>query len=109
MNIGAFFGGQTDSPYAYKGGLDELLMFNRALSDQEILALAGKTNTLAIQPAVELLFPTENGMRYRLQWSEDLAGWIDYGDVIVGTGDPHSIFASAKEKTHRYWRLVSAQ
>jgi len=41
-------------------------------------------------------------------WSEDLTGWTDHGDVIVGTGETYSTFASAKDKTHRYWRLVFA-
>lgn len=108
MNIGAFFGGQSSSPYAYRGGLDQLQIFDRALTDQEILGLAGKTNTLVIQPAVELMFATEPGLKYRLQWSEDLTGWVDHGDVIVGTGQTYSSFASTREETHRYWRLVFA-
>jgi|LauGreDrversion4_2_1035121.scaffolds.fasta_scaffold70134_1 hypothetical protein len=108
MNVGAFYGGQSGSPYAYRGGLESLKIFNRALADQEILGLAGKTQALFIQPAVELLFATETGLRYRLQWSEDLTGWTDHGDVIVGTGETYSTFASAKDKTHRYWRLVFA-
>ncbi len=108
MNIGAFFGGQSGSPYAYRGGLDQLQIFDRALADQEILGLAGKTNTLVIQPAVELLFATEPGLKYRLQWSEDLTVWSNHGDVILGTGETHSTFASTREETHRYWRLVFA-
>ena len=108
MNIGAFFGGQSGAPYAYRGGLDQLQIFDRALAEQEILGLAGKTNTLIVQPAVELLFATETGLKYRLQWSEDLAGWSNHGDVIVGTGETYSTFASTREETQRYWRLVFA-
>ncbi len=108
MNIGAFFGGQVGSPYAYRGGLDQLQIFDRALADQEILGLAGKTNTLIVQPAVELLFATETGLKYQLQWSEDLTGWSNHGDVIVGTGQSYSTFASTREESHRYWRLVFA-
>lgn len=108
MNVGAFFGGQTGSPYAYRGGLDQLQIFDRALADEEILGLAGKTNTLVIQPAVELLFATEPGLKYHLQWSEDLTVWSNHGDVILGTGETHSTFASTREEIHRYWRLVFA-
>ena len=108
MNIGAFFGGQSGSPYAYRGGLDQLQIFDRALADEEILGLAGKTNTLVVQPAVELLFATETGLKYQLQWSEDLTVWSNHGDVIIGTGQTSSTFASTRAETHRYWRLVFA-
>jgi hypothetical protein len=59
---------------------------------------------LAIYPAVEIEVPGATGVRYQLQWSPDLIGWSDFGEVITGAGVPVRILDPVRGTPRRYYR-----
>ena len=59
---------------------------------------------LAIYPAVEIEVPGAAGVRYQLQWSPDLIGWSDFGEVITGTGVPVRILDPVRGTSRRFYR-----
>ena len=59
---------------------------------------------LAIYPAVEIEVPGATGVRYQLQWSPDLVGWSDFGDVITGAGVPVRILDPVRGTSRRFYR-----
>lgn len=109
MNVGFFHGGQTSSPYQYFGAVDDVLIVDRELSAAEIRGLIARPEALGVAAAVELFFPTQAGRRYRLEGSADLKAWVAHGEPVTGTGAEVSVFASSRDGTQRYWRLVSTE
>ena len=105
MNVGYFIGGQTTAPYAFRGSLDEILIFDRALDPNEISQLLQVDDRLSVSPAIELHFQTAPGQNYRLQWSDDLKTWTDQGPPLLGTGAEVSVPVSIRGHANRYWRL----
>lgn len=108
LNVGYFVGGQTAFPYPFKGAIDEVRIFDSALSAGEIAGLAGQADRLTATAAVELHFPTVVGEAYLLQWSHDLSAWNDHGATIIGNGAEYSTFVSTRSHANRYWRLTRA-
>lgn len=108
LNVGYFVGGQTAFPYPFRGAIDEVRLFDSALSSGEIARLAGQADRLTATAAVELHFPTVVGEAYLLQWSHDLQEWHDHGATILGTGSEYSTFVSTRGHANRYWRLTRA-
>lgn len=109
MNVGFFHGGQTSAPYQYFGAVDDVLIVDRELSAAEIRGLIARPEALGVAAAVELFFPTQAGRRYRLEGSADLKTWAAHGEPVTGTGAEVSVFASSRDGTQRYWRLVSTE
>lgn len=105
MNVGFYVGGQTFAPYRYDGAIDEMRIFDRALSPSEVSGLLRIDDRLGISPAIELHFQTAPGQNYRLQWSTDLKNWTDYGEVVSGTGSEFSAPVSIRSAEERFWRL----
>lgn len=105
MNIGYFVGSQTFAPYAFKGAIDDMRIFNRALDHAEVGELQAVDDRLAIAPALELSFQTQPDHTYRLQWSNDLKIWNDQGEIVVGNGAEFTTFISLRGRESRYWRL----
>jgi hypothetical protein len=60
---------------------------------------------LNLYNAVEILFHTDKGRKYQLQYSTDLESWLNYGDIINGIDDPFSTFVSTREYESVFWRL----
>lgn len=108
LNVGYFVGGQTAAPYPFRGAIDEVRIFDSALSPGEIARLAGQADRLVATAAVELHFPTVAGEAYLLQWSHDLLAWNDHGATIIGNGSEYSTFVSTRGVANRYWRLTRA-
>jgi hypothetical protein len=73
----------------------------------------GQTNTpsplLEILPAVELVFQTEPGHRYKLHRSSDLANWEQIEGAFEGTGNPIRRFQSATPGHRMFYRLESSR
>lgn len=105
MNVGYFIGGQTWAPYAFRGSLDEVFIFDRALDAVEISQLLQVDDRLSVSPAIELHFQTDPSRKYQLQWSEDLKSWTDQGPILLGTGTEVSVPVSIRGKANRYWRI----
>ena len=103
-------GGYND--WFFIGSMDEVRVYNRALSGPEVSALyaqqAGRPVDLAI--AVKTLQLTMNvmpGKAYQLQSSADLANWTSQGGVFVPTTATITQEVDAAE-SGRYWRLIEA-
>ncbi len=104
MNVGFFVGGQTLAPYAFQGALDDVLVFDRALAPDEVARLKDVQDVLSVSPAVEITFQGVPGQRYQLQWSADLASWINQGEPWLGTGAEISVTVPTRDIGNRYWR-----
>jgi hypothetical protein len=104
MNVGYFIGAQTFAPYAFQGVLDEVLVFDRALSPAEVARLKDVQDVLSVSPAVEITFQGLAGQRYQLQWSADLVAWKNHGDPWLGTGAEISVIVPTRDIGSRYWR-----
>lgn len=102
-NIGSITSGQPAQEFA--GAIDDVIIFDRALTPAEIPGLLVPAERLASFPAIELEFFARSGVTYQLQWSEDLALWTNEGPVAVGTSAPIVRFASTRQHSGRYWRL----
>ena len=74
--------------YPFKGQVDEVAVYNRALSTNEVRELyeyeLGPKLALikAVKPAFSNLFV---GTNYQLQVSSDLASWTNHGSPFVAT------------------------
>lgn len=76
---------QNQTAQNYDGLLDELRIYNRALSPSEVAQLfAGPRVDLvkAVRPSFSNL---EVGMEYQLQVSADLSNWMNYGTPFTAT------------------------
>ena len=62
--------------------------------------------TLTIQPAVELQFPTAVNQAYQVQTSTDLSAWEPFDLLRVGDGTPARILVSA-EDSPKYFQLAA--
>ncbi len=61
--------------------------------------------SLEIQPAVELVFPSAPGFRYKLFHSSDLTNWQEIPGEHAGTGDLISIFRRARLGVQMFYRV----
>jgi Concanavalin A-like lectin/glucanases superfamily len=92
------------------GSLDEVRVYNRALSDEEIGILhaleGGRVGSVGI--AVERVRLTLNvvpGVAYLLQSSPDLLTWSNIGTRFVASASVQQVTVDAMEN-ERFWRLV---
>jgi predicted metal-dependent enzyme (double-stranded beta helix superfamily) len=109
MNVGFYVGNQTSAPYRFDGAIDEMLIFDRALTEAEVSRLRQIDDRLRVSPAIELHFQTVPGQNYRLQWSTDLKTWTDHGEIVTGTGAEFSVPVSIRSAAERFWRLDPIQ
>jgi len=60
-----------------------------------------------IHHAVELLWSTEAGKNYQVEWASalDTNLWTALGPVVAGTGTNHSAFDSTRFDTNRFYRV----
>src|SRR5688572_27375425 len=61
--------------------------------------------SLQIEPAVELVFPSARGYRYKLFHSTDLNFWEELPGEYDGTGSVISIFRRAKPNVRGFYRV----
>lgn len=62
--------------------------------------------TLQIQPAVKIVYPTLPNTAYQVESSKDLVGWQPFQSVVVGNGSPNSILTEGEESP-RFFRLTT--
>jgi hypothetical protein len=91
--------------HAYSGAADNLSF---TLFSPEVIP-----QKMTINPAVEILMPTEQGKTYQLQYIPDLetqGGWINLGASFLGDGTIYRIFDSCVPgKPHQFYRMVIEQ
>ena len=103
-NIGAFFGNQPQ--YQFRGALDDVLIFDAALTPELIPPLMTIDERLRVAPAVQLTFQTVFGKKYQLERSSDLKRWVPEGTVVLGTGQEFATFVALDGLSGTYWRLT---
>ena len=64
------------------------------------------SKSLKVFPSIELNFGTTEGGTYQLQYSPDLADWINYQEPFEGTGGKVTVFVSIKNTSMKYFRLT---
>ena len=102
-NIGAVSAGQPLQDF--QGAIDDVLIFDRALTSAEIPATMLPNKRMAAFQAIEIEFFGEQGKKYQLQWSDDLLTWTDEGAIVVGENKPVSRLASTRLDPKRTWRF----
>jgi len=80
---------RSGTPVSYSGSLDDMRIYNRALSSTEVAQLYSiESSTLNVQKAVYLntygLCVTSN---YQLQVSQNLVNWTNYGNMFTATNN----------------------
>ncbi len=85
----------------WQGQLDEIMLFDRALTGEEVAAIYAAGSGGVCRPVtavtvawtfaggqLRLGWPSETGVPYQLQSSPDVSGgvWLDEGSPLVGTG-----------------------
>jgi len=106
MNVGYFIGGQSWAPYPFNGAIDNVRIFDHALTPDEIRALAGTPDSLQVNNAVELSFTPQSGQSYQLQSSDNLSAWNDWGSPITGSTNEFSTFVSTRSRNAGSFRLL---
>jgi hypothetical protein len=102
----------------FRGAIDEVQVYNRALSSNEIQAIynAGGTGLCrpilcfpAIYPAVEIGWPTDTNRHYQVQRTSALAtnNWVNLGAPITGTGSNVYLFDSTFGQAARFYRVLN--
>ena len=61
--------------------------------------------TMEIFPAVELEWPSEVGVTYQLQYSDDAVTWQNLGEPMPGTGSLMKVFQPARSPATRLYRM----
>ncbi len=98
LQIGRIADGRQDHTY-FKGKIDDLRFFNRALTAEQIESLRLELRfrptmlvlDVGIVPGISVSFDTAAGKQYSLQGSLDLRTWDEKGKV---TGDGSSVSVS---------------
>jgi hypothetical protein len=98
----------TDVNVGYLDGyLDEVRIYNRALSGDEIAELADCPRCL-IWSAIEVGWLAQTGTLYQVQWASYLATntWFNLGASLLGTGGTNSVLDSTRESDKRFYRVL---
>jgi hypothetical protein len=97
-SLPARLGNRYDGTVPFNGGLDDVRIYNRALSSNEIadLFILESPPVLRVKKAVYLESPNlKTGTNYQLQLSGDLTAWTNYGSPFTAT--------NANWRTTNYW------
>ena len=110
FSLGHRGGGNND--WFYNGAMDEVRIYNRALSGPEVAALyalqRGKPLGVGIMvKSYELTLAVTPGKGYQLQSSDDLRRWVSVGAVFFPTTATVTQEVTATDHG-RYWRLLEA-
>jgi hypothetical protein len=93
---------------AFRGAIDEVHIYNTAISDAEVAALSGQVPQVEISNAIRLQWQSVVGFSYQIQWSPTLQGpsWQNLGTAIVGDGSMMSYFDEASSQARKFYRVV---
>ncbi len=110
FSLGHRGGGNND--WFYNGAMDEVRIYNRALSGPEVAALyalqrAQPLNVALTVKSYELTVTVTPGKGYQLQSSGDLRQWVSVGPIFFPTTPTVTQEVSASENG-RYWRVLEA-
>ena len=102
---GVFLGTRTNAPFTLTwNGLPEgaHTAFARAVDDQGVTNRSAAVNFGVVTPPrladatrlpdgrFQMTFPTRVGLKYQVQFSEDLVNWFNAGAPLFGNGQPQS-------------------
>ena len=110
FSLGHRGGGNND--YFFSGAMDEVRIYNRALSSQEVATLyvLQRAQPLSVALTVksyELTVRVTPGKGYQLQSSGDLKQWVSVGPVFFPTTSTVTQEVSVSENG-RYWRVLES-
>jgi hypothetical protein len=94
-NASSLMIGRIESGQNFGGSVDDVMIFSRALSADEVQALyTAQTGApeLGISRAVKLEFITTPGKKYQLEMTRDLVHWTAYRDPLTATGVTTAIY-----------------
>ncbi len=95
--------------YKFTGVIDEVRIYNHALSQAEVSALAAvKPDTgMGIAQGVAISWNSVSGMLYQVQWASvlDTNTWNNLGSPVTGNGSTNSVF-DPFQSPQRFYRVV---
>jgi hypothetical protein len=100
----------------FDGEIDEIVVYNRALSASELAAYFVKATSgacqplkLAIYPAVEIGWLSQTNRLYQVQWASelDLSTWFDLAPPVSGSGSTNFVFDSTRGGSRRFYRVLA--
>jgi Concanavalin A-like lectin/glucanases superfamily len=100
-------GGGTASGQKFGGAIDDVAIYNRALSTAEMQSLYRKdlSDNIVVKPAVKLEISAIVGVAYQLETSADLQMWSPVGEPFTATVASFSQFVEASS-FGQYFRLT---
>jgi hypothetical protein len=100
----------------FDGEIDEVAVYDRALSPSELAAYfvkatsgACKPLALVIYPAVEIGWLSQTNKQYQAQWASelDLNTWFDLSPPVSGSGSTNFLFDSTRSGPKRFYRVLA--
>jgi len=94
---------------AFQGAIDEVRLYNNALSPAEVAALAVAPNAnLSIATAVQVTWPTLTNVNYQPQWASDVQTniWNNFGNSVLGTGSNTFLVDPLGSNNRRFYRVL---
>jgi len=95
--------------YKFTGVIDEVRIYNHALSQAEVTALAEvkPDTTLAIAQGVAVTWNSVTNMLYQVQWASSLDSntWFNLGSPVVGNGITNLLF-DPLQSSNRFYRVL---
>lgn len=107
VRIGVFRWNVSGLERFFKGMIDEVRIYNRALSLLEVRELASGSTFAMIWPAVEIGWSSSLGTNYQVQWCTNLLmnNWYNLGEPIPGNGTTNFLFDSTRTNERRFYRV----
>lgn len=106
------FGGRGSVPYQFFGAMSDVRIYNRALTDEEIMALFQMDAAPHLRMMAGSVAGTANlefssmmmDRQFQMQFSSDLVHWAEYSDVFMPTSSTMVRMVSTAGP-HMFWRM----
>jgi hypothetical protein len=116
-SVDIYIGNNPVDNKPFDGSVDEVRIYDRALTETEIQMLADEappppyavtlTDLLMQADRFEIRYPSQDGVLYRLQWSQDITQ-PDWSDVTTLTGDGGMLsFPHTNEASSGIYRIMA--
>jgi hypothetical protein len=108
LHLGYFWGGEVPQRF-FRGALDEVMIFDRALSAAEIASSALRItlgNAGCVGTNFSFAFPTVSNFNYAVEYSDDLraTNWL-FHHMLTGDGSLQPVLIPMTNTAQRFFRV----
>lgn len=95
---------------AMEGGYNLPITSGQVYGDNLQFSSSYESQSVAISQAVKLSFETEVGKIYTIQSNTNLESgvWVDFGDPVIGNGNPKQVFDGANDQ-QLFYRVLESE